>query len=57
MTEIGKKYKNTHTGRICTIVGKSFYMIAHRNESDESNTYPTYTHYKTFNKHWKAADS
>jgi len=48
--EVGKKYRNVHTNIECRVASKIFFNIKHY--SDNAPGHPTYTHYKTFRKHW-----
>ena len=50
--EVGKLYKNIHTGDVHIVRHKIFFNVAHSDPKD-GNVYPQYTHYKTFGKHWK----
>ena len=56
MIIIGKKYVNKNTGRTCTVKGKNFYNIRYEEEGEE-NQNPSYTHYKTFQKHWEIKEA
>jgi len=49
MIEIGKRYKNIHTGYICKVRKKIFYNIQYVYEGDIEYYY---THYKRFLKNW-----
>jgi|GEM_PF-3165699 len=50
--EIGKKYRNVHTGEVCTVIQKIFYNIGYRKDNTPNNTHPHYCHYKRFRKNW-----
>jgi len=47
--EIGKRYKNIHTGRICKVLNKIFFNIQYIEEGDAR---VQYHHYKRFRKNW-----
>jgi len=47
--EIGKKYRNVHTGYICRVRKKIFFNIQYVYEGDPELYY---CHYKRFRKNW-----
>lgn len=50
--EVGKKYKNLHTGQVCEAKAIVFYNIGYLDDNEPQNIHPHYCHYKTFQKHW-----
>ena len=52
MIEVGKKYRNLHTGIICEVQHKIFFNVAYLEDGEPRNTYPRYCHYKRFQKNW-----
>lgn len=52
--EIGKSYKNIHSGRVCTVTDKIFYNVQYVYDNDGGLCVgrPLYRHYKTFKKNW-----
>ena len=53
-TEVRKKYRNVHTGKVCRVSNKIFYTITYYNEGKPNN--PKYIHYKTFRKNWDVVE-
>jgi hypothetical protein len=52
--EVGKRYRNKHTGIVCEVSQKIFFNIQYFEVDDSEQTYPLYCHYKRFQKHWEA---
>ena len=52
--EIGRRYRNKHTGIVCKVIGKIFFNIKYKDEKDPYNLGIKYCHYKRFRKNWEA---
>lgn len=50
--EVGRRYRNLHTGKACVVVDKMFYNIAYFYDGDPKGIYPHYCHYRTFKNNW-----
>lgn len=55
--EPGETWINIHTNTKTKILNRIFFNIHHEyNLLGDLGKYDTYTHYKTFQKHWKKVD-
>ena len=50
--DIGREYRNIHSGRVCTVISKIFFNIQYRENG--GSQFIGYVHYKRFRKNWRA---
>jgi len=53
---VGKKYRNTESGSVCTVACKDLHSVVYLNEDDPFTDYPRKCHPKIFYKYWVLCD-